>query len=360
MMGVKQFPEFRSERLLDYLSTAVMVLDDHFRLMYLNPAGEVLLATSASHARGKAIRELIINADMLTEHLSAAMENGYVINQRNCRLELPDLHSLIVNCTHTPITLPGQRNGTMLELRKVEHHLRIAQEEQLITQQEATHALLRGLAHEIKNPLGGLRGAAQLLEQEIADAALKEYTRIIIGEADRLQNLMDRMLGPNDIPNMRGTNIHTILERVRELVRVEADSGLRIHQDYDPSLPELHADPDMLVQAILNIVRNAAQALEGEGEIVLRTRVQRQFNIGNRLHRLVACIQVIDNGPGIDEQLREKIFFPMITTRSDGTGLGLSIAQSLISRHQGLIECSSKPGETVFTILMPLDSKNES
>ncbi len=357
MAGAEHFPEFRYERLLDNLSTAVLVFDDHFRLHYLNPAGEVLLATSASRARGKAIQELINNADAVTEQLSTVMESGYVINHRSCRLALPDQRSLIVNCTHTPINLPGQRNGVMLELRKVDHHLRIEQEQQLIAQQEATHELLRGLAHEIKNPLGGLRGAAQLLEQEIADAALKEYTQIIIGEADRLQNLMDRMLGPNDIPNMQSTNIHVILERVRELVRVERDGRLAIQQDYDPSLPDIQADPDLLLQALLNIVRNAAQALEGTGEITLRTRVQRKFNIGNRLHRLVACIEIIDNGPGIDEDLREKIFYPMITTRSEGTGLGLSIAQSLISRHQGLIECSSKPGKTVFTILLPLDSK---
>ncbi len=357
MAGLEHFPEIRSERLLEHLSTALLVLDDQFRLRYLNPAGEVLLATSAHRACGKSVRELIKNPASVTEHLSGAMESGHVINQRNCQLELPDQRTLIVNCTHTPINLPGQRNGVMLELRKVDHHLRIEQEEQLITQQEATHALLRGLAHEIKNPLGGLRGAAQLLEQEIGDAALREYTQIIIGEADRLQNLMDRMLGPNDIPNMQSTNIHVILERVRELVRAETGGDLAIHQDYDPSLPDVEADPDLMLQAILNIVRNAAQALEGAGEITLRTRVQRQFNIGNRLHRLVACIQVIDNGPGIDEGLREKIFYPMITTRSEGTGLGLSIAQSLIGRHRGLIECNSKPGETVFTILLPLDSK---
>ena len=359
MDGEKALAEIRSERLLDHLSTALLVFDEHYLLRYLNAAGEVLLATSAGHACGKSIQELIRNADEVIKHLANAMEAGYVINQRNCRLELPDRRTLIVNCTHSPLTLPGAANGVMLELRKVDHHLRIEQEEQLITQQEATHALLRGLAHEIKNPLGGLRGAAQLLEQEISDPALKEYTQIIIGEADRLHSLLDRMLGPNDIPRIQSTNIHVILERVRDLVRVEGDNRVMIHQDYDPSLPDLQADPDLLLQALLNIVRNAAQALEGTGEIILRTRVKRQFNIGNRLHRLVACIQVIDNGPGIDKELREKIFFPLITTHNDGTGLGLSIAQSLISRHQGLIECSSKPGETVFTILLPLDSKHE-
>ena len=215
--------------------------------------------------------------------------------------------------------------------------------------------MVRGLAHEIKNPLGGLRGAAQLLEREIDEASLKEYTQIIIGEADRLQNLLNRMLGPNDVPDIQSTNIHTVLERVRELVQAEAGESLQVQQDYDPSLPELQADPELLVQAVLNIVRNAAQALEGKGDITLRTRVKRQFNIGVRKHRLVAVIDIIDNGPGIESDLQEKIFYPMITTRDEGTGLGLSIAQSLISRHQGLIECYSQPGNTVFTILLPLE-----
>jgi two-component system nitrogen regulation sensor histidine kinase GlnL len=284
------------------------------------------------------------------------MGSEQVLNQRACRLELINGLTVIVNCTHTPVSLSGGMNGIMLEMRKVDHHLRVEQEEQLIAQQEATHSLLRGLAHEIKNPLGGLRGAAQLLEKEITDSELREYTQIIIGEADRLQNLMDRMLGPNDVPNIQAVNIHKILGRVRELVLAEADSGLRIIQDYDPSLPDLMADPDLLLQALLNIVRNAAQALEGTGDIILRTRVLRKFNIGNRQHRLVACVEVIDNGPGIDAALRAKIFYPMVTSRNDGTGLGLSIAQSLINRHHGLIECNSKPGETVFTILLPLEN----
>ncbi len=351
-----QLPEIHSESLLDYLSTSVLVFDRDFRLRYINPAGEVMFAQSHRHAHGKAINELFANPGQLTTELGSVLASGQVVSQHGCRLELTNGLAVVVNCTHTPVSLSGGLSGIMLEMQKVDHQLRVEQEEQLIAQQEATHSLLRGLAHEIKNPLGGLRGAAQLLEKEIPDSELREYTRIIIGEADRLQNLMDRMLGPNDVPNIQAVNIHQILERVRELVLVEADSGLRINQDYDPSLPDLMADPDLLVQAVLNIVRNAAQALEGRGKIILRTRVQRQFNIGNRQHRLVACIEVIDNGPGIDAALQAKIFYPMVTSRSDGTGLGLSIAQSLINRHHGLIECNSKPGETVFTILLPLEN----
>ena len=356
MAGVANLSGIHSEGLLDHLSTSVLVFDQDFRLRYINPAGEVMFAQSNRHACGKDIAELFSNTETVTGNLASALKSGQVVNQRGCHIELINGVTLIVNCTHTPVSLSGGLSGIMLELRKVDHHLRVEQEEQLIAQQEATHSLLRGLAHEIKNPLGGLRGAAQLLEREVADEGLKEYTRIIIGEADRLQNLMDRMLGPNDVPNIQSVNIHEILERVRELVLVEAESGLMIHQDYDPSLPELQADPDLLVQAVLNIVRNAAQALEGKGEITLRTRVQRQFNIGIRQHRLVACVEIIDNGPGIETELQAMIFYPMVTSRSDGTGLGLSIAQSLINRHHGLIECNSKPGETVFTILLPLEN----
>jgi two-component system nitrogen regulation sensor histidine kinase GlnL len=357
MTGGNRFPDSGTERLLEFLSTSVLIFDDQLLLRYINPAGEVLLAQSARHACGKSLRDLIANAEMVTEHLCGTLETRQVLTQRACRLDLVNGQAtVVVNCTHTPVSIPGEFSGVMLELRKVDHLKRIEQDEQLLIQQEATHALLRGLAHEIKNPLGGLRGAAQLLEREIHGDDLKEYTQIIIREADRLQNLIDRMLWPKNIPHIQPVNIHHILERVSDLVLVEVPNGLKITKDYDPSLPELQADPDLLVQAVLNIVRNAVQALEGHGEIILRTRVRRQFNIGTRRHRLVACVQVIDNGPGITEDMREKIFYPMVSTRSDGTGLGLSIAQSLINRHKGLIECSSEPGKTVFTILLPLDN----
>jgi two-component system nitrogen regulation sensor histidine kinase GlnL len=301
--------------------------------------------------------ELLTNGAQMADQLQRAIQSGDMILNRGCRLDLPQSQILRVNCTATPLSGPDGVTGVIAELRTVDHHLRIEQEEQLMTQQEASRALVRGLAHEIKNPLGGLRGAAQLLEREIDDASLREYTRIIIGEADRLQNLMNRMLGPNDIPEFQAVNIHTVLERVRELVLAEVGDGLKIRPDYDPSLPELQADPELLVQAVLNLVRNAAQALEGSGNILLRTRVKRQFHIGPYKHRLVAAIDVIDNGPGIPAELQEKIFFPMITTRDQGTGLGLSIAQSLVARHRGLIECKSMPGNTVFTLLLPLDER---
>lgn len=348
-------PSIAAERILDNLSTAVLVFDNQLRLIYLNQASEIMLAHSARYAFGRSVQELVTNAGMLVDQLAGAITQQQVISKRDCLLELPDAPDLRVNCTFTPVMDASHGAIVQLELRQVDHHLRVEQDEMLINQQQATHALVRGLAHEIKNPLGGLRGAAQLLEREIADTSLKEYTRIIIGEADRLQALMDRMLGPNSLPNLQPVNIHQVLERVRELVMAEAGQGLAIHKDYDPSLPDLNADADQLLQAVLNIVRNASQALHGRGVIMLRTRVSRNFNIGTHKYRLVARIEITDNGPGIEEEMRKKIFYPMVTNRRDGTGLGLSIAQALVSRHHGLIECSSQPGETTFTILIPLD-----
>jgi two-component system nitrogen regulation sensor histidine kinase GlnL len=346
--------------ILDNISTAVLVFDGRYRLKSINQAGEAMLAHSARYLHGRELAELFVNSDLVRVSLGSTLENEQVVSQHGCLLQLPDAADLRVNCTFTPITDEAGEAGVLLEMRQIDHHLRIEQEEGLIMQQQATHELLRGLAHEIKNPLGGLRGAAQLLEREISETGLREYTQIIISEADRLQSLLDRMLGPNNLPKIESVNIHEVLEHIRDLAKVEAGDQLRVYQDYDPSLPDFQADRDLLLQAILNIVRNAMQALENRGEIILRTRVRRHFNIGSNKYRLVARIQIIDNGPGIPEELRKQIFYPMITGRSDGTGLGLSIAQALINRHRGLIECQSKPGNTVFTLLLPLDVEHES
>lgn len=343
------------DRILENLSTAVLIFNNQLKLSYINPAGENLFAHSARHANNRHLDELIHEAQPVADQLIKAMETGQTFTRQGCHLVLPVVGRISVNCTVTPVADGGSSTSAMMELRQIDHHLRIEQEEQLIAQQEATRELLRGLAHEVKNPLGGLRGSAQLLERELTDASLKEYTQIIIDEADRLQNLIDRMLGPNNVPRMQPVNIHEVLEHVRELVQAEAGNKLQIKQDYDPSLPEFDADAELLIQALLNIVRNAAQALGNEGTIILHTRVLRKKNIGSKIYRLVACIDIEDNGPGVDERVRGTIFYPMITTRSEGTGLGLSIAQSLIYKHNGVVECSSQPGKTVFTVLLPLD-----
>jgi two-component system nitrogen regulation sensor histidine kinase GlnL len=244
-----------------------------------------------------------------------------------------------------------------LEIVQVDRHLRIAHEEHLLTQQRAARDLMRGMAHEIKNPLGGLRGAAQLLEGELEQPELHEYTRVIIGEADRLRNLVDRMLGPNNVPANRTINIHQVMEQVRSLVDAECYPHLELKREYDPSIPDLQADSELLVQALLNLVRNAAQA--GATTIILRSRTQRQFTIGHIRHKLVIRIDIIDNGPGIPAELQSKIFYPMVTGRPEGTGLGLSIAQSLINQHHGIIEFTSEPTNTVFTVFLPLEVTHE-
>jgi len=221
--------------------------------------------------------------------------------------------------------------------------------------------MVRQLAHEIKNPLGGLRGAAQLLERELLDPALREYTRVIISEADRLTNLLDSMLGPGRPPSKQLINVHELLERVYHLLRSEAPQGVTVDRDYDPSLPPLTVDPNHIIQAMLNLGRNAIQALAGAAvespRLVLRTRAASNVSVGAHRHRLVASIQFEDNGPGVLNEIRETIFYPLVSGRADGTGLGLGIAQDLVSRHGGLIEFDSVPGRTVFLISLPMDSQ---
>ncbi len=237
----------------------------------------------------------------------------------------------------------------------LDRHLRISREESLVAQRAASRSLVRGLAHEIKNPLGGLRGAAQLLERELADEGLREYTRVIIGEADRLTKLVDAMLGPTRPPARTPTNIHEVTDRVARLLESESSSAIDIVRDYDPSIPEVSIDPDQVMQSLLNLARNGVQAMDGRGTLTLRTRIERQATIGRTRHRQVVCIDVSDTGPGIDASMREQIFFPLVTTRPDGTGLGLPIAQGLVARHGGVIDCESRPGATVFTVRIPLE-----
>ncbi len=346
--------------ILDNLNTAVLLFDENWRLHYINPAGEMLFGVSARQVIGQRARELMhCPGDMVAEKLDCVTASGQPFTERGIVLPLSDGREIAVDCTVTPISDPEMAGGVLVELQQVDRHLRISREEQLIAQHEATRALVRGVAHEIKNPLGGLRGAAQLLERELNDEGLTDYTQVIIDEADRLQALVDRMLGPNKRPHKQPLNIHLVLERVCTLVMAEYGDVLNIVRDYDPSIPDAYADSDQLIQAMLNLVRNAARAVEEDGRIIIRTRVARQLTIGNHRHRLVLVVEVEDNGPGIPPGLEEKIFLPMVSGTEGGNGLGLSIAQSLINSHQGLIECRSKPGETVFTVLLPLEQGDE-
>jgi two-component system nitrogen regulation sensor histidine kinase GlnL len=261
---------------------------------------------------------------------------------------------------HVNVADAEQVGEILVELWPLEQHARQDREERLRDQAQANKELIRNLAHEIKNPLGGIRGAAQLLEMELESRELTEYTQVIIHEADRLQSLVDRLLAPHRHPHLVGdVNIHEVCERVRSLVLVEYPQGLKVQRDYDTSIPEFRGDREQLIQAVLNIVHNAAQALaeriaQGDAQIVLRTRVLRQVTIGKQRHRLALELHVIDNGPGVPESIKERVFFPLVSGRDGGTGLGLTLAQTFVQQHHGLIELDSRPGCTDFSILIPL------
>ncbi len=351
------------QRIIDNLETVVMLFDRDLRLNYINPAGEMLFSASQRNMVGQKACDLIRCPEAIVGlNLKKALANNQPVTEREILLPLPDQTEIIVDCAIIPISGPNSdEQGLIVEIQQLDRHIRISREEQLISQQSVTRDLVRGLAHEIKNPLGGLRGAAQLLEAELITDELKEYTTIIIEEADRLQKLVDQMLGPNRLPRKETLNIHDVLERVRSLVLAE-NNTIPIWRDYDPSIPELLGDHDQLIQAILNIVKNAVKALSGREnpKLTLKTRIARQMTMGTKRHRLVAQVQIIDNGPGISEDLREKIFFPMVSGTEGGVGVGLSISQSLINKHGGLIECQSREGETIFTIWIPLEHGDES
>lgn len=347
-----------SKRVIENLHTAVLLLDSALRVEYMNPACEMLFAVSAARFLGHAAQEVLIDRELSTA-LRQVLESGTPITERELVLNLGYRPRVTVDLTAVPLIDSEGREALLVEMNQVDRQLRITREEGLLAQSNATRALVRGLAHEIKNPLGGLRGAAQLLERELNNEELKEYTHIIISEADRLQALMNQMLGPSSLPRRREINIHEAVERVRAVVSAELSDAIVIRRDYDPSIPDVYVDMDQLIQAMMNLVRNAAQAVGRHGEITLRTRTLRQYTIGHTLHKLVARIDVIDNGPGISPEMRESLFLPMVTGRPDGTGLGLPIAQSLINMNGGLIEWESRPGHTVFTILIPIDVDRE-
>ncbi len=317
-----------------------------------------MFGDSARHLTTSTASELFGHDAAFINDLRNCLKTHEALINRELVIRLGQ-QTITTNFSATVLFEDNKNCGILVELQQLDQHLRISKEEQLLSQQHAAKMLLRGLAHEIKNPLGGLRGAAQLLDMELSDPELKEYTQIIIAESDRLQGLMDKMLGPNKPPQKSPINIHEILERIRTLVQAESSGNIIIKANYDPSIPEIVADKNQLIQAILNIVRNAVQAINKKGEIILKTRIHRQMTIGRKRYRLTLRIDIIDNGPGIEPDMMHQIFYPMITGRAEGTGLGLSIAQSLINHHNGLIECTSEPGHTVFSIYLPLENGND-
>ncbi len=341
------------KKILENVNEAILLFDSSLKLSYINTAGEILFEDSARHLIGNSAQKLFSSESRLIFDLKYCLEHNEIFFDTDVNILLSH-KKMTISFTATPILEDENNPEILVELQQVDHHLRISKEEQLLAQENISRMLMRGFAHEIKNPLGGLRGAAQLLELELENNDLKEYTQIIIEEADRMKVLMDKMLGPNKIPNKVSLNIHEALERVRQLVQAETVDLIKISRDYDPSIPELHADKNQLIQAFLNIVRNAAQAIQDAGEITLRTRIHRQMTIAGKRHKLIARIDVIDNGTGIKPELINQIFYPMITGRHDGTGLGLPISQSIINQYNGIIECTCSAENTTFSIYLPV------
>lgn len=350
------------KRLLDSLNTAVLLLDPDLRVRYANPAAEMLLSLSATRLIGEPLPACFLATREIRDAMRRAIEESHPFSKREAELHLGPFHQITVDYTVSPLIEPGLPLQLLMELQQIDRLQRISREEALLASHHATRALVRGVAHEIKNPLGGIRGAAQLLERALpAGADLHEYTRVIIDEADRLRALADRMLGPRGLPQFKAVSVLESLERVRNLVQAEMPGIVDIVRDYDPGIPDIAADQDQLIQVLLNIVRNACQAITeneaqtGRGRIVLRTRAMRQVTLGSLRHRLVCRIDIEDNGPGIPRDMLDHIFYPMVSGRAHGSGLGLSIAQSIVNQHHGLIECSSVPGRTIFSILLPFE-----
>jgi two-component system nitrogen regulation sensor histidine kinase GlnL len=345
---------------LELISTAVLMLDERLQVTYANPAAETLLAHGRKHLVGATLDKALPGNDAFLQRVRQSIDSEAGFNENDLVLDLGG-EPVHLHCVISPVEVraaqeeSGDGNARLvLEFRELEQQLKIAREARLIEQQEANRELMRNLAHEIKNPLGGIRGAAQLLERELPDPELSEFTQVIVKEADRLQSLMNRLLTPTRLPRVEAVNIHEVMERVRTLLLAEFPGGLAIHRDYDTSLPELSGDREQLIQTVLNVGRNAAQATGGKGQIRFVTRIERQVTIARNRYRLAIAVSVEDDGPGVAPEIAERIFYPLVSGREGGTGLGLSLAQSYASQHQGLIEFESVPGRTRFTVLLPV------
>jgi two-component system, NtrC family, nitrogen regulation sensor histidine kinase GlnL len=343
---------------LELLATAVVVSNPDGLVLYANLSAETLLEVSMRSLDGQAFPALFVEAQAFRDFLRKSLADPFGVKRQVFELIRPSGASEHV---HVTLSCPDGANGfTMIELREIEQQLKVDREARMLDQSLANKELIRNLAHEIKNPLGGIRGAAQLLEVELPSPDLKEYTQVIIKESDRLQTLVDRLLAPHRKPHIVSMmNIHEVCERVRSVILAEHPKGLKFVRDYDISIPEFLGDLEQLIQAILNIVRNAAQALapqieEGTAKITICTRVVRRVTVNRKQHRLALDLQVIDNGPGVPVEIMERIFFPLVSGREGGSGLGLTLAQTFVQQHEGIIECSSTPGKTIFKVTLPL------
>jgi two-component system nitrogen regulation sensor histidine kinase GlnL len=350
--------EARDDAGLDLLATGVLIVEADGGIGYANQAAEVLLDASRRHLIGQPAQRLFTDEHQLERLMQSAAAGDLGQLPHVVELRRPLREPVVVQVLASSLDAGGDR--LLLEMTEIEQQLKHSREDRQVGLSEANRHLLRNLAHEIRNPLGGIRGAAQLLERELPLGEQREFTRVIIAEADRLQALVDRLLAPHRVPRVVSEySVHEVCERVRSVILAEFPRGLEIQRDYDASMPSGRGDKEQLIQAVLNIVRNAAQALagrisDGDAQIILRTRVARHATIARRHVRLAAELTVIDNGPGVAEELKDRIFFPLVSGRDDGTGLGLTLAQAFVLANDGGIEFDSKPGRTAFRILLPL------
>ncbi len=343
--------DVRNAAILNALSNGVVIVDTALRVRFLNAAAQQLLGIGLGRGVGLQLNELLPDPAKLVELSKRVRDADQPLNAREVHLVTP-VNTQVIDCIATPYD--AEFEGVLLELFDVARTLRISREKSLLDQHQASRVFAGKLAHEIKNPLGGIRGAAQLLAQHADEKGDRRLTGLIIEEVDRLANLVDTMLGPVQAPKRRTVNAHELIERVLRLASAEVPEGVQFDRDYDPSLPDIEVDHDQIVQAILNLVRNALDAVGESGRIVARTRVLSQFTIGTQRHPLVVSIEIGDDGAGVPEALQETLFYPLVSGRDNGSGLGLSVAQDLVHRHGGLIEFENRPQETTFTILLPV------
>jgi len=344
----------------DHLATMVAVVHRDGNCLFANSAFENVLGLSRRNVQRGSLFDWFVESQLVRDTVSAVARNDFATSRFDGQLRRPlQVHGdpLPVHVIVNQMDRPDQ---VIVELVEIEQQTRQDREERALGQAQANKELIRNLAHEIKNPLGGIRGAAQLLEMEVESRALTEYTQVIINEADRLQALVDRLLAPHRKPHVvSDVNIHEVCERVRSLILAEFPRGLQVRRDYDISIPDFRGDREQLIQAVLNIAHNAAQALveriaQGDAQITLRTRIARQVTLGKQRYRLALELHIEDNGPGVPESIRDRIFYPLVSGRDGGSGLGLTLAQTFVQQHQGMIECESQPGQTIFKIVIPL------
>ena len=343
---------------LDLLATAIVIVDRQLAVRFANPAAENLFELSSKSLVGNMITEIFEHDAVLSAAIDYARSNNCSYTEHDLKIGAAGHTKVHLSCTLSPVELESwveDWEGLLIEFRHIDQQIKIEREERLNDQSQANRELIRNLAHEIKNPLGGIRGAAQLLDRELERPGLHEYTQVIMKEADRLQSLMDRLLTPHRLPQPAPLNIHEVLERVRSLILAEYPRGIAIRRDYDTSLPLLKGDKEQMIQVVLNIARNAAQAMKGAGQLAFRTRVARQMTLARKRYKHALVVDITDNGPGIPIDMRERLFYPLVSGREGGSGLGLTLAQTFVTQHGGTITFDSQPGKTTFTLLLPVN-----